>query len=121
MNLKSLIKRSVDTTFRIAGDLKENFTFLDSNSESFDFSTGLVDSAVSLGSTSFEAIVHDYTEASDDVATIRKRVVAKTEDVVNLSFYDEVRHDSQDWVIGKVLEKDPYITQFEIYRMVRSG
>ena len=119
MGINSTIARAVDIAFDKMGDLVKSVTLTKNAVTGFDFSSAAVTEDTPTVLT-VSAIVVGGVKGGDsknpERNTQRKTIKFKTADVGDLTFYEKVQIDGDDWQLDGRIEDNGFVVTSEIYR-----
>lgn len=118
MAFSTLANSGVDTAFRLMGDLGENITFSNVETEDYNFSEdgGVVEQSFSLEQT-LRCLVTKQYAISDPNPRLKIECIIKSSDVSSdeLDNYDIVSLRSKNWTIDE-FEDDNYTISLKLSR-----
>lgn len=114
MGYKSLLRKTVKTTFKAVGDLAIPVTLYKKISTSFNFDTGVAkETEITVAS---KGIIIASDKMSPLGKTIHKSLILMTEDISDILAFDRVLINNEIWNIGSLIDFDDYIYTIDIYK-----
>lgn len=117
MGYKALVNSQVRKAFILIKDLAEDVTFVKKLASTFNFDT-LEAKIPSSESVVTKAIVTESKKVSEEHNSQNKLVMLKTQDIGDITAYDTIIINNQNWKVGPVIISDGYVTVAEIYKGV---
>jgi len=117
MGYKALVNSQVRSAFNLIKDLAEDVTFVKKLDSSFNFNTleAKVSSSVSVIT---KAVVTESKKVSEEHNAMNKLVMLKTQDIGDITAYDTLVLNGQNWKIGTSILSDGFVTIAEIHKEV---
>ena len=117
MSYSKLIKQGVDLAFKSIGDLATDVTF-SKVQLSFDFNDGIPKEKED-GNVTVRALALSKTRYSSSRNTYVKKIT--TEIVDDISCYDRVTINGDEWRIATPISNDGFLLNLEIYKEKNDG
>lgn len=114
MGYQNLINTNLDKAFNLAQDLATTAVFSRTNSNSFDFSSGVATSSVQ--NITSKVILISKEKRSEKGNTIQLQIMAKTKELGDLKNFDLVTISNIAWRIGSVILDSGNILTLQLYR-----
>lgn len=114
MSYKNLINKNVIKAFNTLKDLAEDVTLQKTTVGEFDFNTKELD-LTQESSTGAKVVFLTESKKSSSRDTIEREVLIKFPDIVDLTRYDTLTHNSKVWRIGEIIFNNGFIYTLKIY------
>jgi hypothetical protein len=114
MGYDLLVKKQVDSAFRLVGDLASNVVLQQSKTTGYDFNSGTVQKAVSQPKI-IKGIIQNKRR-NDSSNTRMTALLIKSVDIDDPTLYDTVLVDNVLWNIVPPYNDNGYTITFEIRR-----
>jgi hypothetical protein len=115
MSYNNLIDGQLNKAFILLKDLAKPMIFTEVAASDFNFGTGEV-TKTSAAPKTIKVVAIEDNRPSKDKKTIKKTILASKRDIVDLSLYDLVSFESQNWKVGNIIRESGRIWMFEIVR-----
>lgn len=115
MGYKALINSQLRRAFVLLKDLATDATMTKKANQEFDFASGEVSTDTAV-QTVVKLVETTTAKLSKDGATLRKKVMLKSEDALDPTLYDSITINGVVWQIGPVLQTNGFIVMLELFK-----
>lgn len=115
MSYVNLINSQLTKAFNLVKDLAVVATLQRKTGSDFDFGSATV-SHTAIEETPVKVVLMDLKKKSETHNVIKKQVMMKSKDFVDISLYDSLTLSGVVWRFGPVLQSNGYLAVAEVFK-----